>query len=189
MSLIRKEFLNITNLCRMPLILKPSKGNFKKPLRYKHKYIINSLVSQLFWSILSADPVKKSKKKRKKPEPNDDSHEDEESSIIQSAKLQVPSKLGVRSRSSRSTNKSVINRVKQPSIIAIKNSVNDANNNNKTLKVSLTIWWKSKYKVNVMIVCCIPFYFDFGNICWFLPACMHLMHIFGEINIYVNFVM
>lgn len=118
MSLIRKEFLNITNLCRMPLILKPSKGNFKKPL-----------------SILSADPVKKSKKKRKKPEPNDDSHEDEESSIIQSAKLQVPSKLGVRSRSSRSTNKSVINRVKQPSIIAIKNSVNDANNNNKTLKV------------------------------------------------------
>lgn len=141
MSLIRKEFLNITNLCRMPLILKPSKGNFKKPLRYKHKYIINSLVShRCILSILSADAVKKSKKKRKKPEPNDDSHEDEESSIIQSAKLQVPSKLGVRSRSSRSTNKSVIHRVKQPSIIAIKNSVNDANNNNKTLKVTLKIW-------------------------------------------------
>lgn len=94
-----------------------------------------SVTPLFFLSILSADAVKKSKKKRKKPEPNDDSHEDEESSIIQSAKLQVPSKLGVRSRSSKS-NKSVMNRVKQPSIIAIKNSVNDANNNNKTLKVS-----------------------------------------------------
>lgn len=118
-----------------------TKGQLQKTIKVQtYKYIINSLVSyRCILSILSADAVKKSKKKRKKPEPNDDSHEDEESSIIQSAKLQVPSKLGVRSRSSKSTNKSVINRVKQPSIIAIKNSVNDANNNNKILKVCLKL--------------------------------------------------
>ncbi|XP_066262351.1 zinc finger protein 474-like isoform X1 [Euwallacea similis] len=116
MSIIRKEFLNITNLCRLPLVIK-SKGNAYKQL-----------------SILNADIYKTTKKKRKKAEPSDDSHEDEESSVIQSAKLQAPANALMRSRSSRSSNKSVINRVKQNSILAIKNSINDANNN-KTLKV------------------------------------------------------
>ncbi|KAL1513549.1 hypothetical protein ABEB36_002949 [Hypothenemus hampei] len=119
MSLIRKEFLNITNLCKMPLVIKKNGASSK------------------FLSLPSADRIgRKSKKKRKKLELGDESHEDEESSVIQSAKINIPAtNLRSRSRSSINNNNSVINKLKPNNVLALKNSVNDANNNNKTLKV------------------------------------------------------
>ncbi|XP_050305951.1 uncharacterized protein LOC126743062 isoform X2 [Anthonomus grandis grandis] len=132
MSTVRKEFLNISNLCRLPLVLKPKEKNNGRPL-----------------SLLGTETRNKTtKKKRKKLDPNEDSHEDEESSVIQSAKLRTGDHLNNNDNRSRSrsrnsgklssSNKSVIDRLKhhKSSLLAIKNSVNDANNN-KTLKVPL----------------------------------------------------
>ncbi|XP_060516992.1 zinc finger protein 474-like [Cylas formicarius] len=67
MSLVRKEFLNITNLCRLPLTVK--KKNADRP------------------SSLANCIEKKKPKKAPKIDNYSDSHEDEESSVIQSAKF------------------------------------------------------------------------------------------------------
>ncbi|CAG9766422.1 unnamed protein product [Ceutorhynchus assimilis] len=114
MSLVRKEFLNITNLCKLPLIIK-KKADSCKPLRLLGSETHN----------------KKTKKKRKKFEPNEDSHEDEESSVIQSAKINSRT---TKSNRNSASNKSVIN-FKQNNILAVRN---DANNNQKTsLKIPI----------------------------------------------------
>lgn len=93
-----------------------------------------AIQNTLFFSLLSAEAYRKTKKKRKKADPSDDSHEDDESSVIQSAKIN--NRINARSRSSGrlSSNKSVMNPFKKNNVLAIKNTVNDANNN-KTLKV------------------------------------------------------
>lgn len=80
------------------------------------------------------------KKEKKKAEPSDDSHEDDESSVIQSAKTSTRLNAVLRSTKSGTNNNSVIYRLKQNNILAIKNSVNDANNN-KTLKVRTEFAW------------------------------------------------
>ncbi|XP_048523357.1 zinc finger protein 474 isoform X2 [Dendroctonus ponderosae] len=116
MSIVRKEFLNITNLCRLPLAMK-QKINAGRPL-----------------SLLSAGTCKKFKKEKKKADPSDDSYEDDESSVIQSAKPSTRLNAAMRSTRAGTNNHSVICRLKQNNILALKNSVNDANNN-KTLKV------------------------------------------------------
>ncbi|KAJ8924138.1 hypothetical protein NQ315_006922 [Exocentrus adspersus] len=80
MSKIRKEFLNISNLCKVPLILKSKKG-VPAPSRGSRP--------------LSLPPPEKHKHKKKRAS-EDDSFEDEESTSVQSARKTKNDKINAR---------------------------------------------------------------------------------------------
>ncbi|XP_076268480.1 uncharacterized protein LOC143201363 isoform X1 [Rhynchophorus ferrugineus] len=110
MSIIRKEFFNITNLCRAPLIVK--RRNANRPL-----------------SLISPEAYNENKKKKRKTNSDNDGQEDNHSQIILSARK---SSSSVRSKSSKILKANPLQILATP---LKKIQYNDANNNSQCLRV------------------------------------------------------